>query len=429
MSGAPLGSAGAEPLSGRNPVATPDQRDLEGLALGLLDHKETERARMMVSILWRNAVAWPLREQMDEFDWALREYLFYHALRAANSDPQRPRVLRIMATPGHWFGRDVPGSRWGGDSPDFIYRMMPVARGRRYVLEGRVTCAEAPLATFSLMTGTTVPVTLGLLDSVDMAIGADGRFTITLDDEPANGRPHHIQLKPDSDHLLVRDAIGDWVAQTPNQLAIHALDAPELPPPDEAEYARRMSRSALDSFYYSFYCSQSGSGQAPNDIRSPSSSAAFGGMPTQWGTKSNIELDEDEALIVTASASQARFTDATLVSPFFLSLDYWRATSSLNMTQMRADADGSFTYVIAHRDPGVHNWLDTGGRRKTVFGHRWQAFPPGVTPSAPQIATRKVRFSDLASELSAGVLRIDAAQRAAQLAARAEGIALRFLDH
>ena len=29
---------------------------------------------------------------------------------------------------------------------------------------------------------------------------------------------------------------------------------------------------------------------------------------------------------------------------------------------MQRDSDGGFTFVVAHRDPGVPNWLDTEGR-------------------------------------------------------------------
>jgi hypothetical protein len=38
---------------------------------------------------------------------------------------------------------------------------------------------------------------------------------------------------------------------------------------------------------------------------------------------------------------------------------YWPRTGTLNMSQMAADNDGSFTSVVAHQDPGVYNWLDT----------------------------------------------------------------------
>ena len=43
-------------------------------------------------------------------------------------------------------------------------------------------------------------------------------------------------------------------------------------------------------------------------------------------------------------------------------LDYANRSVSNNRAQTRLEADGSFRMVLAHRDPGVPNWLDTEGR-------------------------------------------------------------------
>jgi hypothetical protein len=101
---------------------------------------------------------------------------------------------------------------------------------------------------------------------------------------------------------------------------------------------------------------------------------------------------------------------------------------SLNMAQMARDDDGLFTYVVAHQDPGIHNWLDTGGSRRSVFGHRWQAFPRDGSGQRPTLTSRIVKFNDLGKELPRGVRRVDAAQRREQIARREAGFARRFVD-
>ncbi len=98
----------------KNPLYTPAQKAIEDKAMALLTRPEMERVKSIIAMLFRNAVAWPSRGQMDRFDGMIDEYLFHHAMRAANGDPNHPVAARFMVPRHHWFGRQVPGSRWGG---------------------------------------------------------------------------------------------------------------------------------------------------------------------------------------------------------------------------------------------------------------------------------------------------------------------------
>jgi hypothetical protein len=412
-----------------NPLATRDQQEVEDIALRLLKTPAMERARTIADMLWRNAVAWPARDQMDRFDNMIEEYLFHYAMRAANGDAAYPRVARFMAPAHHWFGRDVPGSRWAGDSPDFIYRLIPIEHGGRYEIIGRKTCDEAPTVNYALMgDSNAAPVTQGLLDSLDMDFEADGSFAITVDDQSADGRRNHLQTRLGADHILIRDALGDWMRQSANALTVRRLNTDGRAPLTEEALAQRASKNLLEGLYYSYYCTRSGSGQPPNEIRAPLSSGAFGGMATQCGTKGNLDLGPDDAFVVTVTAAGARFRNVMLTDNFHMSLNYWWRTSSFNMVQMAPDADGRYTYVVAHQDPGTHNWLDTNGLRETIFGHRWQASDRSVAPQIPELTARLVRLDDLDKALPPGVARIDTAGRAAQRAAREAGFQRRFVD-
>jgi hypothetical protein len=390
-----------------NPLATADQREVEDQALVLLERPELQRARQVVTMLWQSVAAWPARDQADRFPNMIDEYLFHHAFRAANGDPSRPRVARFMVPPHHWFGRDVPGSRWAGDSPDFIYRTVPIAHGGRYVIEGRATCDQPPSVNYSLMAdNTAAPVTLTLLDSLDMDIASDGSFAITIDDSAADGRRNHIQTKPGADFLMIRDALGDWLTQSANALTVRRLG--DAAPLSEEAMAQRAARIAIEGVYYTYYCTRSGNGHPPNQVRPPMSSAAFGGMATQAGTKGNLELKPDDALIVRCNAAGAQFRNVTLTDAFHMTIEYWKRTSALNMVQMAPDEDGDFTFVVAHSDPGVHNWLDTGGLVHTIFGSRWQAFDRSSGAGEPWLTVELVKFDDLEKALPGGVARIDA---------------------
>jgi len=415
-------------LSAENPLATVHQRDLEDLALRLLDGPVLTRAKAGVKLLWEQVSAYSTRDQMDRFDNFIDEHMYHFTARAVNSDANYPRVFRFMAPPHRWFGRDVPGSRWTGDSPDFIYRLVPVEHGARYEIRGRTTCQTPPMVAYQLLEMRSAPTPHDLLDSLDMEVARDGSFVITIDSEPANGRPNHLQTRPGSDHILIRDSVWDWVGQTPNDLRVHRLDPPGRDPLSEEEIERRAAQAALDGIYYSYYTTRNAGAHPPNVLRPPVSSAAFGGMPTQWSSKAQLDLAEDEALVVTANVAGALFRNIQLCDLFQLSLDYWARTSSLNMFEMAADESGDFTYVVAHRDPGVHNWLDTGGLRRTLFGQRWQAIPKDHSGETPRMSTRVVKFANLDRELPAGVRRIDADGRKRQIEQRSAGYARRFVD-
>lgn len=416
-------------LSAANPVANADQKAMEDTALRIIARPELERPRMIATYLWREVMQHEAGEQMTMFGDMVDEYVFHYAMRAAASDGNHPGVLRFMTPPHRWFARDVPGSRWAGDSPDFTYRIIPVSHGGRYEIKGRPTCDRPPTSHFALMgENTAAPQILGLLDSLDLETEADGSFTITVNAEPAEGRRNHIQTQPGALQIWIRDALGDWVGQSPNALRVERLNPPARDPLSDEELARWTGQALLDGVYYAYYIMRGGTGRPPNRLSEPVSSAALGGMATQYGTKANIVLAPDEAFVITASSAGALFRNAVLHDVYMRSANYWDRTGSLNHATMAADESGLFTYVVAHQDPGVVNWLDTGGLRQTIFGQRWQSFPGGAAKEAPTVEGRVVKFADLERELPAGVKRIDAAGRREQLAARRAGFERRFVD-
>ena len=416
-------------LSRENPVANTDQRTMEDTALRLMGRPDVHKARRTATVLLGQVFRHTAGEQMARFDAAMDEYIFHYAMRAAASDGQYPGVLRFMTPPHHWFGRDVPGSRWGADNPDFCYRIIPVSHDGRYEIRGQATCAAPPAAHYALMGGNTAaPRVMGLLDGPDIVADGDGGFVITVDADPPGGRKNHIQTRPGAFQLWIRDALGDWLTQSPNALHVTRLNPPTRAPLTDDQRAWWMTEALLDGVYYHYFLSAGHTVKPPNQVTSPAAAMALGAMARQYTASANIVLEQDEALIVTASGSDAQFRNAVLGDIFMNSVNYWDRTGSLNHTQMAPDESGLFTYVIAHRDPGVHNWLDTGGLRQTIFGQRWQAFPGGTAKELPTIEARVVRFADLERELPAGVRRIDAEGREQQLADRRAGLSKRFID-
>ncbi len=80
----------------------------------------------------------------------------------------------------------------------------------------------------------------------------------------------------------------------------------------------------------------------------------------------------DQALIITLPVTDAPYLGFQLGSLWYISLDYINHQTSLNGTQAQADPDGKIRIVVANRNPGVTNWVETLGHRKGFLQFRWQ---------------------------------------------------------
>ena len=103
-------------------------------------------------------------------------------------------------------------------------------------------------------------------------------------------------------------------------------------------------------------------------------------------------LGPDEALVMTGRWPTCRCANVSLWNRHMQTFDYVNRRVSLNRKQTKLEADGSYRIVIAHRDPGVPNWIDTEGRAFSMVFWRFM-LPEGEieTPEA-----RVVPISQLA---------------------------------
>ena len=84
-----------------------------------------------------------------------------------------------------------------------------------------------------------------------------------------------------------------------------------------------------------------------------------------------FSLAEDEALVVEVMPPACEYWMIALHNHWMETLDYVHHQSTLNCHSATLEADGSVRFVVAHRDPGVPNWLDTAGHERGTVGVRW----------------------------------------------------------
>ena len=102
-------------------------------------------------------------------------------------------------------------------------------------------------------------------------------------------------------------------------------------------------------------------------------------------------------------------------------MDYRYRLANTNCHYATLEEDGELNVVVAHRDPGVPNWLDCAGFAGGYVTYRWMLATEHPIPLATQ-----VRFDELTRHLPANVKRISAAGRREQLATRRRGVIQRF---
>ena len=221
--------------------------------------------------------------------------------------------------------------------------------------------------------------------------------------------------------------MADWSSQLPNDLQIERIDDTPSTPRDRAEIVKQATKfiAKLDEAYVQFL-------ELPwklpvNQLKPALRPLAYG-LPGSGAAIGRFSIKSNEALVVTLDTVGAKYLGFVLGDPWQRSLNYWDHFASLNNFQAKANDDGTITYVISIKDPGVNNWLDTEGLHNGIITLRWEGFPPGADISKGFRGAQVVKLSDLASVLPAGTVTVTPAERAQQLADRKAGFALRVAE-
>jgi hypothetical protein len=258
-------------------------------------------------------------------------------------------------------------------------------------------------------------------------VNKDGSFTISVDSDPANGRPNHLQTPAEGKYLLiVRDLFTNWATQHPIALDVRRIAGPPIGQPrTDAEMTQRaVSLLSQIAPYWLNYDNQFVYTKPANHIATPR--VRPGGRGFSAG--GHFTLKPDEAWVVTLSALGAVSLGFQLTDPWGVSYDYVNRTSSLNNVQARPNADGTYTFVISERDPGVYNWLDPEDHAAGLFAIRWQSLPAGAKPEDAVRASKIVPLAELKRALPTGTASITPAERATQRAERSASHARRLAE-
>lgn len=402
-----------------NPIANADQFAAEAEVRAMWDDAATRAARDHCAQLWRVGHGSDVPPEVEPlFDAAMDAWMGNYLFKAAARDPIRPRFVRNFM-PGHgWNGAVVPDARMGGDNPDNCYRLAGIAHGGRYRITGRVIDACPAHVSFTLVENWGTSMTVQTVELPGIDVTQDGRFTITIDDQPANGRRNHMTTNPRVKFLFVRDSMMDWERETPLALEIERIDAAgaqHFSFEQRLDEALRRAREEVPLYFWFFRLSAA---RPANSMPQPVRTASVGGLVTQASSIGRLRLEEDQAAIIRFDPAGAAYSSLQLAMWWYRSIDAHLLQSGLSAAQSARDADGLITAVVSARDPGVANWVQTDGLRDLLPMIRWQGLPETQQGAGPIHWLDILPFDRLDAHLPAGIVRTNRQQREDQLRAR-----------
>jgi hypothetical protein len=374
----------------------------------------------------------PISQEADSsLDAAIDELTFSSIQKAVNNDPYYPKVYWVDGGPRSWFGLDVPGGRYSYDNPDCIYRTIPIDSKLRYVLKG-YRYPEGPTdVTFSLISDPNSQNTVASLAGNDLVVEEDGSYTITIDSSSGEGQKNHIKSSLLAKQLFVRNNLGNWLTQKPDNLTVELLDdATGHQPTDETAIFHHAQWNLQESIVdYGVGALGLKTMINPlNQASNPSQSSTLGTLTTQASSFGHFNLKDGEVIVMTVAQGAADYFVVPVTDPWLITVDPGAYQLSLNSVQSVSNANGTYTFVISITDPGVYNWVDTAGLHEGTFMVRWQGLPTSSSSSdsATSISTQVVELSGLASVLPSDTRYVTPEERKQQLAQRAAGYAQRF---
>ncbi len=286
-----------------------------------------------------------------------------------------------------------------GENPDNHYLGAALDGNYDYRIWG--TRGDAKWISFNLFSaggfGGGGPGTGNTMHEENMHIQSDGAFELFISQREHPG--NWLQSESETRSIAIRQTFLDRPNQRHAELHIERIDDGATTGPPAPLTTEELYLSLLYAGFYIKGVAEIGAGWAIRQAQWPNVFTDEAELPEtdkfkdpqiKWH-QAYFELADDEALVVEATPPACEYWMIALHNHWMETLDYVRHQSTLNSHSTQLEPDGSVRWVVAHRNPGVPNWLDTAGHHRGTIGVRWVG--PDVIDVLP--ATRVVKASSL----------------------------------
>jgi Protein of unknown function (DUF1214) len=324
-----------------------------------------------------------------------------------------------------------PTRKLGGDCADFTYQQAWIDGGLTY----RITGERGTARFFNVTVQGPRPDGPAVLhepfgdlpeaglSGERLTTAPDGSFEIYVGG-PERG-PNWLPTTPRSRKLFIRQGFDSW-EERPARMRIERvdMDAPKpLPTPETMIDAMNWAGDFVTGLMNDWpaFPFTNGGVDANHPNRFPAV-ASTGADARRGRAAANMYwvLAPDEALIIEFDAHDGLWT-LTNMGVFFNSMDYLYRPVSYTPSRTIVDSDGKVRLILAHDDPGYHNWMDTQGfeRGNVTYRHMLEGHPAALT-------ARLVKRVELADVLPTDTATVTPMQRVEAMWARFNGIRQRY---
>lgn len=351
-------------------------------------------------------------------------------LALETKDPAFPQI--------HYF--TTPTMKLGGDVADFTYRQAWISGEHAYRITGKRGSARWLNITVQGPRPEKIPGTewpslhepfgdipecniLGAQIETD----AEGNFELFIGGEERSA--NWLPTTPGSRKLFIREAFDAW-GETPTTLSIERIGMAQprpMPSPERMteamDWAGRFVSGLMEQWPEHSWMTSHGVCDPDQLNAFPADKSANDASDAKRGRMAAHmiwRLQPDEALIVEMDMHDG-FWIFGMGGAFMGSMDFLHRPVSYTPARTTVDADNVVRFVIAHDDPGVHNWLDT------------QSFSDGnltyrnlMSQNPASFRTRLVKRAEVMEHLPADTATVSPEHRAAMLRERYRAIKLRF---
>jgi len=316
-------------------------------------------------------------------------------------------------------------------NPDATYHIAPVSGSGVYRISGyRGTNKVMGFAVGRGMFGTEEPKGgFNNYDADGLTLGKDGWFEVVFSTErPKDWTGDWRYLHPDAGDIMIRQFAYDWGKDVEARFAIERLDRAPLKPRLTVEeiagkleavlggFVNRFSRITLD---YQAKVEKT-IGLNTMELSGFEDLGNSGEWPQKYW-RCIYDVHPGEALVIeTDLPARCKYWNVQINDTLWNQVEFGYRQSSLNAHQALLDKDGKFRAILSLEDPGVPNWLDSGGHTRGMLVGRWHG-----ADSYPMPTMKKVPLADVRKHLPAGTPTVSQQERDKALRARNIGLQMR----